>query len=134
MGSLRVRGGDTEFERLRPYQRGDEIRHVDWRATARKDDVVVRQFQAESNQNVVFLLDTGRGMRGEFDNLSFLDHALNAALLTANVALRGGDKAGLCAFAEAPTSFLMPSAGKTGGRKLTRAAYALTPTLTATNY
>src|SRR5207253_4835006 len=57
LGSLRVRGGDTEFERLRPYQRGDEIRHIDWRATARRDDLVARQFQAESNQNVVFVLD-----------------------------------------------------------------------------
>jgi uncharacterized protein (DUF58 family) len=134
LGSLRVRGGDTEFERLRPYQRGDEIRHVDWRATARKDELVVRQFQAESNQNVVFLLDTGRGMRGEFQQLSYLDHALNAALLTADVALRGGDKAGLCAFAEGPHTFLMPSAGKSGGRKLTRAAYALQPSLNASNY
>jgi uncharacterized protein (DUF58 family) len=133
-GSLRVRGGDTEFERLRPYQRGDEVRHVDWRATARKDDVVVRQFQAESNQNVVFLLDTGRGMRGEFNQLSYLDHALNAALLTADVALRGGDKAGLCAFASSPTAFLMPTGGKNGGRKLTRAAYALQATLEPTNY
>src|SRR5580704_17838258 len=64
LGSLRVRGGDTEFERLRPYQVGDEIRHVDWRASARRDDVAVRQYQAESNQNVVFALDVGRSMRG----------------------------------------------------------------------
>ena len=92
LGSLRVRGGDTEFERLRPYQRGDEMRHVDWRATARRDDPVVRQFQAESNQNVIFALDVGRGMRGESGGIASLDHALNAALLAADVALRGGDR------------------------------------------
>jgi len=63
LGSLRVRGGDTEFERLRPYQRGDEMKHVDWRASARRDDLVARQYQAESNQNVVFALDVGRGMK-----------------------------------------------------------------------
>jgi uncharacterized protein (DUF58 family) len=134
VGSLRVRGGDTEFERLRPYQVGDEIRHVDWRASARRDDLVVRQFQAESNQNVVFAIDVGRGMRGESGGLTSIDHALGAALLTADVALRGGDKAGLFTFADAPRSFVRPTGGRSGGRKLTRAAYALDAGLDATDY
>ena len=134
LGSLRVRGGDTEFERLRPYQRGDEVRHVDWRATARRDDVTVRQFQAESNQNVIFALDVGRGMRGEWSGLTAIDHALNAALLTADVALRGGDKAGLMVFDEVPRTFVPPSGGRAGGRKLTRAVYALEAGFAATDY
>jgi uncharacterized protein (DUF58 family) len=134
VGSLRVRGGDTEFERLRPYQVGDEIRHVDWRASARKDDLVVRQFQAESNQNVVFAIDTGRGMRGESGGITSIDHALGAALLTADVALRGGDKAGLFTFDDKPRSFVRPTGGRSGGRKLTRAAYALDAGLEATDY
>ena len=134
VGSLRVRGGDTEFERLRPYARGDEPRHVDWRATARRDDLIVRQYQAESNQNVVFALDMGRGMRGESQGLAILDHALNAALLAADVALRGGDKAGLIAFDDAPRTYLPPTGGRNGGRKLTRVAYALEAGLAATDY
>ena len=134
MGSLRVRGGDTEFERLRPYQLGDEPRHVDWRASARREDLVVRQFQAESDQNVVFALDLGRGMRGESGGLSSIDHALAAALLTADVALRGGDRAGLLTFDDRPRSFLRPTGGKSGARKLTRAAYALDAGLVATDY
>lgn len=134
LGSLRVRGGDTEFERLRPYQRGDEIRHIDWRSSARRDDLTVRQFQAESNQNVVFALDVGRGMRGESGGLSHVDHALNAALLAADVALRGGDKAGLMAFDDAPRAFLRPTGGRTGGRKLTRAVHALEAGMAATDY
>jgi uncharacterized protein (DUF58 family) len=134
LGSLRVRGGDTEFERLRPYTRGDEIRHVDWRASARKDDLVVRQYQAESNQNVVFAIDVGRAMRGEAKGLTSIDHALAAALLTADVALRGGDRAGLLTFDDKPRSFLRPSGGRSGGRKLTRAAYALDAGLAATDY
>ncbi|MBX3187621.1 MAG: DUF58 domain-containing protein [Labilithrix sp.] len=134
LGSLRVRGGDTEFERLRPYQVGDEIRHVDWRASARRTDLVVRQYQAESNQNVVFAIDTGRGMRGESRGITSIDHALAAALLTADVALRGGDRAGLFTFDDKPRSFLRPSGGRSGGRKLTRAAYALDAGLTATDY
>lgn len=134
LGSLRVRGGDTEFERLRPYQRGDEVRHIDWRASARRDDLVARQFQAESNQNVVFALDIGRGMRGETGGLTAIDHAINAALLTADVALRGGDKAGLMVFDETPRTFVPPTGGRAGGRRLTRAVYALEAGFAATDY
>lgn len=134
LGSLRVRGGDTEFERLRPYARGDEMRHVDWRATARRDDLTVRQFQAESNQNVVFAIDVGRSMRGESGGLTAIDHALNAALLTADVALRGGDKAGLMVFDESPRRFVPPTGGRAGGRKLARAVYALEAGFAATDY
>ena len=134
LGSLRVRGGDTEFERLRPYVLGDEIRHVDWRATARRDDVTVRQFQAESNQNVVFALDVGRAMRGESGGLTSVDHALNAALLAADVALRSGDRAGLLAFDDAPRAYLPPSGGRSGGRKLIRAVHDLEAGFAATDY
>jgi uncharacterized protein (DUF58 family) len=145
LGSLRVRGGDTEFERLRPYQRGDEIRHIDWRATARRDDLTARQFQAESNQNVVFVLDVGRGMRGEAPGvdsegggasqaLSAVDRALNAALLTADVVTRAGDKAGLLVFDDAPRAFVPPAGGTIGVRRLTRAIHALQASLNATDY
>ncbi len=136
VGSLRVRGGDTELERLRPYQRGDEVRHIDWRATARKDDLIVRQYQAESNQNVVFALDVGRGMRGrsEKNGLTSVDHALNAALLAADVAIRGGDRAGLMAFDDQPRAFVRPAGGRSGARKLTRAVYALEAGMAATDY
>jgi uncharacterized protein (DUF58 family) len=134
LGSLRVRGGDTEFERLRPYQRGDEVRHIDWRASARRDDPTVRQYQAESNQNVVFALDIGRSMRGESGGLTSVDHALNAALLAADVALRGGDRAGLLTFDDVPRAFLKPAGGRAGGRKLTRTAYAIEAGFAATDY
>jgi uncharacterized protein (DUF58 family) len=134
LGSLRVRGGDTEFERLRPYQVGDEVRHVDWRASARRDELVVRQHQAESNQNVVFALDVGRAMRGESEGLTAVDHALNAALLAADVALRGGDKAGLLVFDDAPRCFVPPTGGAGGARKLTGAVFALEAGFSATDY
>jgi uncharacterized protein (DUF58 family) len=134
LGSLRVRGGDTEFERLRPYQRGDDVRHIDWRASARRDDPTVRQYQAESNQSVVFALDIGRSMRGESGGLTSVDHALNAALLAADVALRGGDRAGLLTFDDVPRSFVKPGGGRAGGRKLTRAAFAIEATFAATDY
>jgi uncharacterized protein (DUF58 family) len=179
LGSLRVRGGDTEFERLRPYQVGDEFRHIDWRASARRDDLVARQFQAESNQSIVFALDIGRAMRGESagpartpqaagsstlsdaspaaasstpsrpppgeapappatldgaEGLPLIDCALNAVLLTADVALRAGDKAGLVVFDDAPRLFVPPAAGLSAGRRLTRAVHAVEAGLAATDY
>ncbi len=134
LGSLRVRGGDTDFERLRPYAVGDEPRFVDWRATARRDDLTVRQFQAESDQNVVFALDIGRSMRGESEGLTSVDQALNAALLAADVALRGGDKAGVLVFDDRPRTFVPPTGGRAGARKITRAIYALDASLAATDY
>ena len=94
----------------------------------------MRQLQAESNQNVVFALDVGRGMRGESGGLTAIDHAINAALLTAEVALRAGDKAGLLAFDTAPRGFVAPTGGASGARKLTRAAFALEAGLAATDY
>jgi uncharacterized protein (DUF58 family) len=138
LGSLRVRGGDTEFERLRPYQPGDEIRRVDWRGTARKDDLVVRQFQAESDQNVVFAIDVGRGMReksgAEGKQVTAVDWALNAALLAADVAIRGGDKAGLLTFDDEPRAFIKPQGGKRGAARIVRAVYDLDSGLAATDY
>jgi uncharacterized protein (DUF58 family) len=136
LGSLRVRGGDTDFERLRPYAQGDEPRHVDWRATARRDDLTVRQYQAESEQNVIFALDIGRAMRGRDSGggLTAVDHAMNAALLAADVALRGGDKAGLVVFDDSARVWLPPTGGRNGARKLTRAIYALDAELTATDF
>jgi uncharacterized protein (DUF58 family) len=134
LGSLRTLGGETDFERLRPHQQGDAIRHVDWRASARRDDLTVRQYQAESDQNVVFAIDVGRGMRGESGGLTSIDHALNAALLTADVALRAGDRAGVMVFDEAPRRFVRPEGGHRGAHKLTRAVYALEAGLAATDY
>jgi uncharacterized protein (DUF58 family) len=134
LGSLRTLGGETDFERLRPHQRGDTMRHVDWRASARRDDLTVRQYQAESDQSVVFAVDVGRGMRGESGGLTSIDHALNAALLTADVALRAGDRAGVMVFDETPRRFVRPEGGHGGARKLTRAVYALEAGLAATDY
>jgi uncharacterized protein (DUF58 family) len=133
-GSLRARGGDTEFETLRPYRHGDEVRHVDWRASARRDDLTVREFRTESNQNVLMALDVGRAMRGESDGISTLDRALNAALLMADVALRAGDRAGLMAFDDQTRCFVAPASGPAAGRKLAHAAYALEAGLVATDY
>ncbi|MEM9587958.1 MAG: DUF58 domain-containing protein, partial [Planctomycetota bacterium] len=76
-------GQDSDFERLRDYTRDDNYRHMDWRSTARRRKLTVRQFQSDQSQRVVFLLDCGRMMTNERDGYSLLDHSLNAALMMA---------------------------------------------------
>src|SRR5205085_2269097 len=88
------RGEGREFESLRDYVRGDELRHISWTATARRGRLMVRQYQVERNQSIVVLLDAGRLMTSRIDQLSKLDHAINAALSIGYVATRGGDTIG----------------------------------------
>ena len=87
----KLRGQGGEFERLREYRREDEMRFVDWRATAKHQRLISREFTVERNQSVVVLLDCGRSMANEVDGLSHLDLGLNAAITLSYVALGQGD-------------------------------------------
>ena len=109
--SLRRPGGENEFQRLRPYVFGDSYRHIDWKATARKREFVTREYGQESNQNVIFLLDSGRMMSGKNGDLTSFDHALNAALMMGQVALKHGDRVGLLAFDSDVRVWLPPKGG-----------------------
>src|SRR5690606_10719307 len=88
-----------------------------------------RQYQLESNQNLMLVLDGGRLMTGETAGLSLFDHALNAVLMLAHVATRGGDRVGFLSFAEDVQAFVPPSAGRKAVQKLIQASYALHPEL-----
>ncbi|MGE3164826.1 MAG: DUF58 domain-containing protein [Planctomycetota bacterium] len=94
----RLRGKEGEFERLREYRREDEIRTIDWKATAKRDTLISREFTVERNQNILFLLDTGRPMVLESDGVTHLDRSINAALMLSYIALGQGDNVGLVAF------------------------------------
>jgi uncharacterized protein (DUF58 family) len=107
---VRVAGASTEFERVREYLPDDEFRRVNWKATARRGQPMVNQFEAERSQNLVVLLDAGRVMAALADRpadesttdtgLTKLDHALNAALLLAQVASQRGDRVALLAYTD----------------------------------
>src|SRR5262249_54103847 len=73
----RLRGRGSEFDRLREYRRGDEYRHIDWKATARHQNLVSREYVVERNQNILIVLDCGRSMCNELHGISHLDRALN---------------------------------------------------------
>ena len=90
--AVRVRGQGTEFDSLREYVLGDDVRSVDWRASARTRSVVVRTWQPERDRRVVLVLDTGRTSAGRVDDAPRLDAAMDAALLLATLAARAGDR------------------------------------------
>ncbi len=132
--AARLRGGESEFERLRDYLRDDEFRNIDWKATARRQKLISREYQIERNQNIVFLLDCGRLMTAETGGLSHLDHALNATLMMSHVAARTGDHVGLIAFDDRVRAYLPPSGGSRANRKIVQACYDLQPSLVEPNY
>src|SRR5690606_30834185 len=85
------RGLGLEFHQLREYRDGDVLRQIDWKATARKRVPIAREYQDERDQQILLMLDCGRRMRSQDGELTHFDHALNASLLLAYVALRQGD-------------------------------------------
>jgi uncharacterized protein (DUF58 family) len=90
--AVRVRGQGTEFDSLREYVRGDDVRSIDWRASARNRNVVVRTWQPERDRRVVLVLDTSRVSAGRVDDVPRLDSAMEAALLLTALAARAGDR------------------------------------------
>ncbi|MFN6398900.1 MAG: DUF58 domain-containing protein [Planctomycetota bacterium] len=93
-------GQDNNFERLRDYNQDDNYKHIDWRATARRQKITVKQFQQDQSQRIVFMLDCGRLMTNEYKGLSLLDYAMNSILMMSYVALSQGDSVGLLCFSD----------------------------------
>ena len=95
--AARARGQGTEFDSLREYVGGDDVRSIDWRATARRSEVVVRTWRPERDRQVLVVLDTGRTSAGRVGDTPRLDAALDAALLLTSLASRAGDRVDLLA-------------------------------------
>ncbi|NKX53817.1 DUF58 domain-containing protein [Arthrobacter mobilis] len=96
--AVQIRGAGTEFDSLRDYVRGDDVRSIDWRATARRQAVVVRTWRPERDRRVVIVLDTSRTSAARIDDEPRLDTGIEAALLLAVLAERGGDRVDFLAF------------------------------------
>ncbi len=132
--TVRLRGGENEFEALRDYQRDDEYRAIDWKATARRQKLIAREYQQERNQSVLCMLDCGRLMTAETQGLSQLDHALNAVLMLAHVATRAGDQVGLLAFDSRVRAFLPPQAGRRAAQRVVAASYDIHAEVVETDF
>ncbi|MEA5138808.1 DUF58 domain-containing protein [Arcicella rigui] len=104
---IRKIGQSQEFEQIRQYVQGDDVRTINWKATARRNDLMVNAFQEEKSQNIYSLIDKGRVMQMPFEGLSLLDYAINATLVLSNIAIYKQDKAGLITFSEKVGQTLM---------------------------
>jgi len=142
--NVRRSGGAGEFDQLREYVSGDAFRDLDWKSSAKRLRPVTRVLREERSQNVVLAIDAGRlmairmGRAGSDDpngaSVTKLDHAINAALLLAWVALRHGDRVGLIVFAEEVKAFVPANRGPAQYRRLLEALYAVEATMTYVDF
>lgn len=95
---IRRIGHTMEFEQIKDYIQGDDIRNINWKATAKRGQLMVNQFQDEKSQPIYSIIDKGRVMKMPFNSLSLLDYAINATLIISSIALKKNDKAGMFAF------------------------------------
>lgn len=95
---IRRIGHTMEFEQIKDYVLGDDLRTINWKATAKKNSLMVNQFQDEKSQPIYSVIDKGRVMKMPFEGLSLLDYAINATLVISNIALKKHDKAGMLSF------------------------------------
>lgn len=125
MGLRRTRkiGQDNEFERLRDYTQDDNYKHIDWRTTARRNKLTVRDFQANQSQRLLFMVDCGRMMTGTAGEISLLDHSLNAMLMLSYIALRQGDSVGMLSFSDRVHNFTPAKNGVKHINRLLNASY-----------
>lgn len=120
---IRRIGHSMEFEQIKEYVQGDDYRTLNWKATARKGQLMVNNFTDEKSQQVYCIIDKGRAMKMPFEGLSLLDYAVNASLVLSNVALTKQDKAGLVTFSEKPGAFLMANSRATQMQSISEILY-----------
>lgn len=120
---IRRIGHSMEFEKIREYVKGDDYRTVNWKASARKNQLMVNQYQDEKSQHVYAIIDKSRLMKMPFDGLTLLDYSINAALVIANIAIKKGDKTGLVSFSEKVNTLIPAENRFTQMNKIQEALY-----------
>ncbi len=128
------RGEGREFESLRDYVRGDELRHVSWSATARRGKLVTRQYQVERDQTILIVLDAGRLMTARIEQETKLDSAVHATLALMSAAARGGDNAGIVVFGRRIKTYLPPKRGREHMDAALEALHAIEPEMIEPSY
>jgi uncharacterized protein (DUF58 family) len=128
------RGEGRDFESMRDYVRGDEMRHISWTATARRGKLVTRQYQMERDQTILIALDAGRLMTARIENETKLDSAVHAALALMSAAARAGDNAGLLVFGRRIKAYLPPKRGAEHLDAALEALYAIEPEMIEPSY
>jgi uncharacterized protein (DUF58 family) len=128
------RGEGRDFESLRDYVPGDELRHVSWTATARRGKLVTRQYQIERDQSIIIALDAGRLMTSRIEQETKLDMAIHAALALMSAAMRGGDNVGLVVFGRRIKTFIPPGRGREQTETVLEALHDMEPEMIEPSY
>jgi uncharacterized protein (DUF58 family) len=125
MKKIRKIGHTMEFEQIKNYVIGDDIRTINWKATAKHNSLMVNQYQDEKSQPIYNLIDVGRVMKMPFEGLSLLDYSINASLAFSNIALKKKDKVGMLTFADKIENFVAASSKKTHLNTLLETLYGI---------
>ena len=104
---IRRIGHTMEFEQIKDYVQGDDVRNINWKASAKRNQLMINQFQDEKSQPVYSVIDKGRVMKMPFEELKLVDYAINATLVISNIALKKGDKAGMFSFSNKVSNQVM---------------------------
>ncbi len=120
----RVVGHSMEFDHIKEYSRGDDVRRLNWKATARRGNLMVNTYVEERSQQVYCVIDKGRTMKMPFEGLTLLDYAINATLIFSNIVLQKGDKAGVATITAQQMDMLPASNKKTQLNKVLDMLYA----------
>jgi uncharacterized protein (DUF58 family) len=131
---LRQRGDSRAFAGLRDYAVGDDPRHIDWKATARRRKHMVREFTIEQSQTIFTMIESGRAMTQLAGEFSRLEHALSAALVLTDVAATSGDRVGTMVFDQDIRAFVPPSRGEAALRLVRNALIPVTATMAEPDY
>lgn len=132
--SVRLRGEGTSFSSLRGYSIGDDPRHIDWKATAKRRTLITREYAVEQGQTIMILIDAGRMMTQLADGIPRFEHTLSAALTLADVAISGGDRVGLMLFDDEVRAFVPPGRGRAALEPLRDALIPATARLVEPDY
>lgn len=134
LARIKRTGAGSEFESLRHYIPGDEMSRIEWKATAKRSRLIVKNYEPEQQQSVLVAIDVGRATAGEFEGLSRLDYMVDAALMLAYTALRQRDYFSLLAFSDRIERYLPPINGLKNVDRVARALFDLKSRLVESDY
>ncbi len=129
-----LRGMGTEFESLKEYVEGDDYRKINWMATARENKLIVNQYEAEKNQPVYILIDTGRSMSYSIRGYKKLDFSINAAIILSDIVNQKGDNSGLMIFNTEVSKIIPPGKGDSHRNEIMEALYHIEDTKLSSDY
>lgn len=120
---IRSLGHNNEFEQIKNYIQGDDLRTINWKATSRRNELMVNQYQEQRSQHVYSIIDKSRSMEQCFEGMTLLDYAINSSLIFSNIALRKGDKKGFFSYADKIGSKLPAEGGRSHLKRIMEVLY-----------